>query len=165
MGTGTINAIATAHETAYESSQDELLCNKSLFALLREYMRLKIPEMACSALTHGCAVLPSPLLQSKNTRKFDRRNEQRYKRFRRHWMETKWTNAAHGIFLYPHPGCSCREHKTTEYQLRGKRALGPGKDMTRDCNAMPKTWGQNLIRSFLLSTNDKEPYHGARSTD
>ena len=64
--------------------------------------------------THGCAVLPSPLLQNENTRNFDRRNEQRDKHFRRHPDGNQVDQCWAWKFSLSHPGCSCREHKTTE---------------------------------------------------
>jgi len=102
MDTRTINAIATVHKAAHESNADELLCNKSLFAFLREYMPLKIPEMACSALTHmavlfcrhRCSRTRIPEISTAATNNGTSTLDATR-------TETKWTNAGHGSFLYP----------------------------------------------------------------
>lgn len=57
---------------------------QSFFAFRREYMCLKIPEMACSALTHMAVLFAVTAAPEKEHQKIRPPNEQRDKRFRRH---------------------------------------------------------------------------------
>lgn len=134
MDTGTSNAIATAHEAAHESTGRSYYCATIIFCFSTgvQYMHLKIPEMACSALTHMAVLFAVTAALEKEHQKIRPPNEQRDKRFRRHQNGGQVDQCRVWKFSLSHPGCSCREHETTEYQLRGRRTLGPGKDMTRD---------------------------------
>lgn len=86
MDTGTGNAIATAHEAAHESTGRSYYCGTIIFCFSAgaQYMRLKIPEMACSALTHMAVLVAVTAAPKKEHQKIQPLNEQRDKRFRRH---------------------------------------------------------------------------------